>query len=165
MFSDWLIIVRGPDNVFRLTDNSRGPVHVFRLITVRDPLPLPPSPPHPPSPPPKAHTLCCIHYSSKEHELIPVSWYLFILSANKQSSWGAVGCFWYLLIPALTFTYLIAWLTVGAPCRFYNQLLPLLTVLCFPHYDIPFKASPLFDVVFPSFPLSASSSPSLSCSL
>ena len=52
---------------------------------------------------------------------------------------------------------------LGHHCRFYNQLPPLLAVLNFPHYDVPFKASPLFDVVFPSFLLSASLSPSLYC--
>ena len=60
--------------------------------------------------------------------------------------------------------YPVVWLTVGHHWRFYNQLPPLLAVLGFPWY-IPFKASPLFDVVFASFPLSASSSPFLNCSL
>ena len=39
-------------------------------------------------------------------------------------------------------------------CRFYNQHTPLLVVLSFLQYDVPFKANPLFDVVFSSFPLS-----------
>ena len=66
---------------------------------------------------------------------------------------------------AIHLTYPVVWLSVRDPRRFYNQLSPLFEVLSFPQYAVPFKASPLFDVVIPSFPLSASSSPSLNCSL
>ena len=64
--------------------------------------------------------------------------------------WGRTPCF---NVITFTFTYPIVWLAAL-----------LLAVLSFPHYDVPFKANPLSDVVFPSFSLSASS-PSLHCSL
>ena len=54
--------------------------------------------------------------------------------------------------------------TLGHHWRFYNQLPPLLTVFIFLQKDVPFMASPLSDVVFTSFSLSTSSSPSLYCS-
>ena len=53
---------------------------------------------------------------------------------------------------------------LGHHRRFYNELPSLVAILRFPKYAVPFKASTLFAVVFPPFPLSTSTSPSLYCS-